>query len=244
MIVDITDRRKISKNQHIREQNFLNNAKKLHDDRYDYSDMVYKNDKTDIIIKCNIHGPFIQSPNNHLRGQGCRLCGEKLAAEKITKSAETYFQEVAEVHNNRYDYSKSEYTHARNKIIIICPKHGEFLQSASAHLSQATGCPKCSNWISRMETEWLDSLSISDEFRQKILYINNKRIKVDAFDPTINTIYEFWGDYWHGNPVKYKADGVNVKNKKTFGELFEETQRKRQLIIGAGYNLVEKWETE
>jgi hypothetical protein len=95
-----------------------------------------------------------------------------------------------------------------------------------------------------METVWLDSLFIPDEYRQKILYIGNKRIKVDAFDPTTNTIYEFWGDYWHGNPIKYSPDGINVKNKKTFGELFKITQVKRQMIIEAGYNLVEKWETE
>jgi len=240
----MTTVRKISKNRPIYEENFLDNAKRIHEDRYDYSDMVYINDKSNIVIKCYIHGAFIQTPNNHLGGQGCRLCGEKLAAEKITKSSETYFREVAKIHNNRYDYSRAEYTYARNKIIIICPKHGEFRQTASSHLSQSAGCPKCSNWISRMETEWLDSLSIPNEYRQKILYIEDKRIKVDAYNFTTNTIYEFWGDYWHGNPIKYSSDGINVKNKKTFGELFDETQKKRKIILDAGYNLIEKWETE
>lgn len=240
----IINKRKIPKNLQIRKQNFLNNAKKVHGDRYNYSTVEYKNDKTDIIISCYIHGPFIQTPNNHLHGQGCRLCGEKLAAEKIRKSANTYFTEVAKIHNNRYDYSRAEYTYARNKILIVCPKHGEFKQTASVHLSHAAGCPKCANWISKMETVWLNSLSIPDEYRQKVLYIGGRIIKVDAFDPITNTVYEFWGDFWHGNPAKYPSDGVNVKNKKTFGELFEITQVKRQLIIDNGYNLIEKWETE
>lgn len=240
----IIDKRKIPKNLQIRKQNFLNNAKKMHGDRYDYSTVEYKNDKTDIIITCYIHGSFIQTPNNHLHGQGCRLCGEKLAAEKITKSSELYFLEVSKIHKNRYDYSKAEYTYARNKILIICPKHGEFKQVASVHLSHRAGCPKCANWISKMETVWLDSLSIPDEYRQKILYINGKKIKVDAYDPTTNTIYEFWGDFWHGNPKKYESHKINVKNKKTFGKLYAETQIKRQLIYSAGYNLIEKWETE
>lgn len=238
------DRRKIPKNQQIREQHFLDKANVVHGTRYDYADMKYVNDKSDIIIKCNTHGAFIQTPNNHLRGQGCRLCGEKLAAEKIRKSAETYFEEVTKIHNNRYDYSKSNYTYARDKITIICPKHGEFLQTASAHLNGRSGCPKCGNWISKMETDWLDSLSVPDKYRQKILFIDNKKIRVDAYDPDINTVYEFWGDYWHGNPMKYQADGINAKNKKTFGELFEETQLKRKIIIDAGYILIEKWETE
>jgi len=236
--------RKISKNRPTYEKNFLINTKRIHGDRYDYSDVIYINDKTNIIIKCDIHGSFIQSPNNHLGGQGCRLCGEKLAAEKITKSAEIYFSEVAKIHDNKYDYSKAEYTYARNKILIICPKHGEFLQAASVHLNHRSGCPKCANSISKMETIWLDSLYVPTDYRQKILYINKKRIKVDAFDSITNSIYEFWGDYWHGNPIKYLPEGINIKNKKTFGELFEETQLKRKIILEAGYNLIEKWETE
>jgi len=234
--------RKISKNREIYKENFIKKATQLHAGLYDYSSIIYINDKTDIVLKCSVHGNFIISPNNHLRGQGCRLCGEKRAAEKITKPVELYFSEVSKIHNNKYDYSKSIYTFARNKILIICPTHGEFSQTASSHLK--SGCPKCSNWISKMESNWLDSLGISIEFRQKLLFIDKKRIKVDAFVPETNTVYEFWGDYWHGNPKKYNPNDVNLKNKKTFGELYKDTLSKRELILKSGYNLIEKWETE
>lgn len=42
-----------------------------------------------------------------------------------------------------YDYSKSIYTKAKEKLIVICPKHGEFLVSPDNHLSKRSGCPKC-----------------------------------------------------------------------------------------------------
>ena len=47
------------------------------------------------------------------------------------------------IHNNKYDYSKTYYTKKDNKVIIICPIHGEFTQIAHSHLN-GYGCKKCS----------------------------------------------------------------------------------------------------
>jgi hypothetical protein len=57
-------------------------------------------------------------------------------------------------------------------------------------------------------------------------------------------VYEFWGDFWHGNPKYYKADDINPKNKISFGVLYESTVTKRNLILGAGYELKEIWLSE
>ena len=45
-------------------------------------------------------------------------------------------------HNFKYDYSKVKYIAGSKKIVIICSKHGEFNQRASAHKS-GQGCLKC-----------------------------------------------------------------------------------------------------
>lgn len=58
-------------------------------------------------------------------------------------TTEEFIQRAKETHGNKYDYSKSQYINAKTKIIIICPKHGEFLQSADCHLNKRQGCPKC-----------------------------------------------------------------------------------------------------
>jgi len=52
-------------------------------------------------------------------------------------------ERAQKIHHNKYDYSKVQYVNAKTKIKIICPIHGEFLQTPTAHLAQQTGCPKC-----------------------------------------------------------------------------------------------------
>ena len=46
------------------------------------------------------------------------------------------------VHGDRYDYSKVNFTKTTEKVIIICPEHGEFEQTPHAHL-KGQGCPHC-----------------------------------------------------------------------------------------------------
>ena len=45
--------------------------------------------------------------------------------------------------NRKYDYSKFVYINSVTKGIVICKKHGEFLQIPIDHLRKKTGCPKC-----------------------------------------------------------------------------------------------------
>ena len=55
---------------------------------------------------------------------------------------ETFIKRANEVHNNHYDYSKTKYVDSQTEIVIICPKHGEFLQRPSRHLA-GSGCRRC-----------------------------------------------------------------------------------------------------
>jgi very-short-patch-repair endonuclease len=57
-------------------------------------------------------------------------------------TTEQFIQKAKIKHGDKYDYSKVNYTGYYNKVIIICPIHGEFNQVASNHL-QGQGCPKC-----------------------------------------------------------------------------------------------------
>ena len=60
----------------------------------------------------------------------------------IRLTTEEFIRRAREVHGDKYDYSKVEYTDSRTKICIICREHGEFWQRASAHLD-GQGCPLC-----------------------------------------------------------------------------------------------------
>lgn len=74
--------------------------------------------------------------------------------------------------------------------------------------------------------------------------LDGRKRSVDAFDPDTNTVYEFWGDWWHGHPDFFDPNEVHPKTKTTYGELYQQTLDKRQAILNNGYTLVEIWEHE
>lgn len=221
---------------------FIKKANLIHHHKYDYS-KVKKiiNNSNKIEIICSKHGSFKQSPNKHLSGHNCPKCAIINYSTKQAYTLEEFIEKAKIIHNNKYDYHLIKYKNAKTKIKIICPKHKYFWQIPDNHL-HGHGCPKCNYNISKSETEWLDSLNITNRF--VTLYIGKKKIIVDGFDPITNTIYEFYGDYWHGNPEIYNGEDYNQSNKITFGKLYENTIKREQIIKNAGYNLVCIWENE
>lgn len=70
------------------------------------------------------------------------------------------------------------------------------------------------------------------------------RIYFDGFCAKTNTVYEFHGDYWHGNPKLHPADEMNDVAHKTFGELYTKTKQRERYIRSQGYTLVVMWESD
>lgn len=115
-----------------------------------------------------------------------------------------------------------------------------------------TGCPQCSEaGCSKMQIAWLDSVARKENIHI-IHKLNNdhkeysiKGIgKVDGYCISNNTIYEFNGDYWHGNPGKFDMNDVNPSAKKLYALLYKNTIEREQLILSKKYNLVVKWESD
>jgi G:T-mismatch repair DNA endonuclease (very short patch repair protein) len=67
---------------------------------------------------------------------------------------------------------------------------------------------------------------------------------MDGFCKETNTIYEFHGDFWHGNPSIYDKDQLNPINKKSFGELYQQTIKKEEHLKQLGYTVVVMWESK
>lgn len=124
------------------QKEFIERARKVHGNKYDYSKVIYKNSSTKVCIVCPKHGEFWQIPNSHLQGIGCPKCGDLKKGEYKKSNTDNFINRAKEVHGNKYDYSKSVYKGVHDKICIICPEHGEFWQEANNHL-HGKGCPKC-----------------------------------------------------------------------------------------------------
>ena len=123
-------------------EEFIQKATKIHGSKYDYSKVVYENNKIDVIIKCPTHGEFKQTPNCHLKRQECPECGRLKCDEARKLTTKEFIEKAKLVHNDLYDYTITEYKTSKEEVQIICPNHGAFTKIAQSHLS-GQGCPYC-----------------------------------------------------------------------------------------------------
>lgn len=123
-----------AKKRSLTTESFIEKAREVHGDKYDYSKVVYVNSHTKVCIVCREHGDFWMTPNSHLRGEGCPSCGAVSRIRKESLDTFTFIKRAKAVHGNKYDYSKVEYVNMHTKVCIICPKHGAFWQLPQDHL--------------------------------------------------------------------------------------------------------------
>jgi len=228
-------------------EEFIEKSKLVHGDLYDYSKVNYINCNLKVIIICKIHGDFLQTPIGHYHsGSGCQKCS---SVAKLT--TEDFIERSKIIHGDLYDYSKVDYINNNTKVIIICKKHGEFYQNPKGHYAAGYGCSKCSNnGYSKMQILWLNFLSkfhnihIQHALNDGEFLIPNTNYKADGYCKENNTIYEFHGDFWHGNPKIYSQDEINKKTNCSFKELYEKTLIKENKIKELGYNLETIWEND
>lgn len=220
---------------------FITQANVIHGGIFDYNNTFYIRNCDKVIITCAIHGDFSQTPTDHLAGYGCAKCANDKRKELLTKTLNQFIADAKNIHKNKYDYSMTVYNGVFKKINIICDIHGVFKQTPHDHLS-GSGCKICNNKLSRIENEWLDSLGIKN--RQISIKINNHNFYLDGYDPKTNTVYEFYDDYWHGNPQIYNKNDINPSSKKTFGELYQKTINRESVIKNNGFKLITIWEKD
>ena len=122
---------------------WIEKAKEVHSNKYDYSKVEYKDAKTKVIITCINHGDFKQLPINHFSGGNCPKCSIKINSDKQRFTIEQFIEKATEIHGDKYDYSKVNYLNAKTKVIIICKKHGEFNMKPDYHIRGNSGCQKC-----------------------------------------------------------------------------------------------------
>ena len=116
---------------------FIKKAKEIHNSYYSYAKSVYTNTDSVIIIICPEHGEFTQNAREHLRGKRCTAC---VNLKRHTTSE--LLERIKSVHGDVYDYSEFLFVSSRQKVKILCPKHGSFWQKPYDHL-EGRGCPSC-----------------------------------------------------------------------------------------------------
>ena len=189
-------------------ETFKEEATKIHNGKYDYSKVNYINNSTKVCIICPKHGEFWQTPNSHLRGNGCPVCR---ANRKLDN--DRFIQRAKIVHNNKYDYTRTNYINEREPICVICPEHGEFWQIARNHL-YGHGCPKCGHNRSHLEEEiaaFLNENAIVYEEQKKFPWLKyDYPLSLDFYLPDYYIAIECQGEQ-HFKPVNYFGGASQLK---------------------------------
>jgi len=197
---------------------FIKSAKEKHGDKYDYSLVDYKDNATAIKIICKTHGVFEQTPSNHLKYCSCPKC----AKEKLKSSTKDFINKAKKVHDNKYDYSLVDYQDSKNKVIIICPIHGEFDQSPDNH-KRGKGCPICKESYGEKKIRvFLKNRKIKYIRQQKFNDCKyDKLLRFDFYLPDLNICIEYDGEqhfisanHWGGESELEKQQiKDNIKTK-------------------------------
>jgi hypothetical protein len=178
------------------QKEFLEKAKSIHGDDFDYTKVEYINSKKKVIIICKKfgHGEFLQKPNIHLHGSGCSKCANK------NVTTEEFIRKAKEVHGDAYDYSLVEYVNNTTKIKIKCLEGHIFTQIPQSHLS-GHGCPICGGnkkitteeFITRAKNVYGDKFDLS-----QTKYVNSDT-KVNIICSKHGEIFIYPLDFLKGN---------------------------------------------
>jgi hypothetical protein len=199
------------------QEEFIRKANLKHNNYYNYSLADYTKANVKIKIICPKHGIFEQQPNNHLFGQRCIKCMGDNVRKARKYSVEDWINKFKNKHDCRYDYSlvkQFDGSGTNNKIIIICYKHGEFIQTPNAHL-QGQGCPHCN--ISKGEDE-IEKYLIKNNIKYTSQYtfvdcINpktSKKLPFDFYLSKYNILIEYNGEqhYYKTGYFEKRAGGL------------------------------------
>jgi predicted nucleic acid-binding Zn-ribbon protein len=211
-------------------EEFIQKAKEVHGDKYDYSKVEYVNSHAKVCIICPEHGEFWQSPNNHLNGKGCPKC----INPNHGLTTEEFIQKAREVHGDKYDYSKVEYKGGLTKVCIICPKHGEFWQIAREHL-RGQGCPICNvGYTKKYKFNLLEEFESDYDFRAflanndvNILYVILRNIE-PKFDPIKRDIERALAHSNEVDPIKALRDKYTSDSEDELDEDEEEVENETE----------------
>lgn len=212
---------------------FIRRMEILHPE-YDYTRTLYSDGNTQVTVTCPIHGDFQITSYRLLYGHGgCQKCGVKLRSDKLRKSPEQFKKEIAQIFP-KYGLDKVHYINSYTKVIITCPKHGDFLSKPNS-LLEGMGCPICNESKGEREIRYfLESHNIMYKPQYKFKNLGN--LSYDFYLPGLNILIEYNGKQ-HYQIVDFF---YNHKNNSTynFQQQLERDQRKKEYAEKNGYKLL------
>lgn len=141
----------------------------------DFELIDYKNYK-DVTVKCKKCGHVRHTTGDNIKRFGCKPCKMKPIIEAQAHTTEDFIKMARDIHGDKYDYSKVNYSNGKEKVTIICPEHGEFKQAPIKHVYAQHGCPKCAGFGVTKEEFIKRSKEVHGDFYDysKVKFINTQ----------------------------------------------------------------------
>lgn len=174
-------------------EQFIERAKKIFGDTYDYSCSKYEHSLSPISVICKKHGRFEIRPSNHINNkQGCWKCGDEETRKKLRKNGEEFLKDVKKrVGWENFDFSESlDFKTRKDPIKAKCLTHGTYETTPRDILrSDFFGCAGCR---STMRTK--------KEFSEMASKIHNNEYIYDKVDykgahEEVTVICKIHGDF-------------------------------------------------
>ena len=200
------------------DKEFIERAKKVHGNKYDYSKVNYINLFTKVCIICPEHGEFLQLPSNHLKGKGCPICGNLNKSRNNSYTFNEFVTKACKVHGDKYQYNKELFKKDENdKIGIICPKHGIFRQTITSHLL-GNGCPMCAG-RNKTNQYFINEANNKHHYRYDYSQINyiNSQTKIGIICPKHGLFWQTPNNHLNGED----CPKCSCNSSKLETELFE-----------------------
>jgi len=222
---------------------FFRDASIAHGTYYNYSKVEYNGCDQKIEIICPIHGSFFQTPNSHLSQKcGCPKCGKEKSTELKKYTTREFIMHAIEIHGEKYDYSKSMYgKDNKENVEIICKKHGVFLRTPNAHLSDKQGCPKCRASKGELKImKFLEDKGIQYVHQMKFDSLKtpskyaNRRLPFDVGIPSKKMLIEFDGPHHFRVGAKL---GKHISTEKDLKRIQLTDQMKTEWTANNGWRL-------
>lgn len=221
--------------------------------KYQYHLLVYDRPGQRIILVCREHGEFSKSVGSMLAGKGCPKCFPRQGGGSNRLTQDEFLKRARKIHGRKYDYSHSRYTLFNRKLTVICKKHGAFETTPESHIFQKRECPACRDHShSKISLRWIEfeakrrrMKGVQHAAHRGEYRIPGTRLKVDGYHHRTKTVFEFYGDAFHGNPLVYKArDRCNPFSSDTATQLYRRTLAREEKLRKLGYRVISIWESD
>ena len=219
-------------------EQWIEKARKVHGQKYDYSKTKYLNAKVKVIVTCPDHGDFEINPSNHIQPslkRGCKGCsGGKFSnwdnAQKRL-SQDSFIKRVSYAAPLNLDFSKAIYRGLKKTVTVVCKLHGEF-EAWPSNLFSGQNCSECASAIGGKKRR-LSSKDIKERITQRFgkkYIIDQSSIKMATEPVRLKCSKHGWFDGLIGNLISSSGCPKCTHEKTTILRSRSQTLSKEKLI--------------